>query len=106
ATNLEAMAGRLGQARSETDNLEHRLASLDDRVYMVEKATQNTSSALERALETLHARLAQDRQAEQREAQTASVIARLEENFVKLEARGADPEIERRLGGIEQGLSS
>lgn len=106
ATNLEAVANRLGEARSETQSLEERLAALDDRIYMVEKAAQNTSSALERALETLNARIAQDRDAERREADTANAIARLEENVTRLEARGPDPEIERRLSGIEHNLGN
>jgi len=106
ATNLEAVANRLGEAREETQGLEQRLAALDDRIYVVEKAAQNTASALERALEALNARTRDDREAEHREAGTAQAIARLEENVTRLEARGPDPEIERRLSGIEQNLGS
>ncbi len=109
ADNFENLAGRLGDARSDAEgtarSFESRMAALDDRIYLVEKASQNTSSALERALEKLDAHASEKPQAERREAETAGAIARLEENFAKLEARGADPLIERRLDGIEKNLS-
>ncbi len=108
ADNLEAVAGRLGQARNDAEgtarSLESRMASLDDRVYMVEKAAQSTSQALERALDKLDAHAAPDPENERREAATAGAIARLEESVAKLEARGPDPEIDRRLTGIERNL--
>jgi localization factor PodJL len=109
ADNLEAVAGRLGQARNDAEgtarSLESRMASLDDRIYMVEKAAQSTSQALERALEKLDAHAAPDPQSERREAATAGAIARLEESVAKLETRGPDPEIDRRLTGIERNLN-
>lgn len=134
ANNLESVAGRLGQARENAEGtartleqrivalddrvyavekasqagaaaLEQRIAAFDDRVYAVEKASQAGAAALDRALEGLRAGAGRDPEAEQREAATAGAIARLEENLGKLEARGPDPEIERRLGGIEQSLS-
>jgi localization factor PodJL len=108
ADNLEAVAGRLGQARSDAEgsarSLESRMSSLDDRVYMVEKAAQNTSQALERALDKLEAHTASNPENERREAATAGAVARLEESVAKLESRGPDPEIERRLTGIERNL--
>jgi localization factor PodJL len=103
ADNLETVAGRLGEARSNAEGtargLEHRVASLDDRVYLVEKAAQNTSAALERALEKLDARIAEEHSAK-------AQVARLEDNVAKLETRGPDPQIERRLDGIETNLSN
>ncbi len=108
ADNLEAVAGRLGQARSDAEgtarSLESRMASLDDRIYMVEKAAQSTAQALERALEKLDAHAAPDPESERREAATAGAIARLEENVSRLETRGPDPDIDRRLTGIERNL--
>ena len=108
ADNLETVAGRLGQARSDAEgtarSFEGRMASLDDRVYMVEKTAQNTSQALERALEKLEAHAAPDPETARRETATAGAIARLEENVAKLEMRGPDPEIDRRLTGIERNL--
>lgn len=108
ADNLEAVAGRLGQARNEAEgtarSLEGRMASLDDRVYMVEKAAQNTAQALERALDKLEAHTAPDPESERREAAAAGAIARLEENVARLETRGPDPDIDRRLTGIERNL--
>jgi localization factor PodJL len=108
ADNLEAVAGRLGQARSDAEgtarSLESRMASLDDRIYMVEKAAQSTAQALERALEKLDAHAAPDPESERREAATAGAVARLEENVARLETRGPDPDIDRRLTGIERNL--
>jgi localization factor PodJL len=108
ADNLENVAGRLGEARNDAEgtarSLEHRMAALDDRVYLVEKAAQNTSAALERALDKLDAHASEQPQAQRRETETAGAIARLEENVAKLEARGPDPLIERRLDGIEKNL--
>jgi localization factor PodJL len=106
ADSLEAMAGRIGQARADTEsivrNLEGRFAALDDRIYAVEKASHGASSALERALEQLHARIQEDQEA--REAATAGTIARIEENVSRQDARGTDPEVEKRLSGIERNL--
>ncbi|HWA92746.1 MAG TPA: hypothetical protein VG889_22120 [Rhizomicrobium sp.] len=106
ADNLEAMAGRIGQARADAEgsarNLESRLAALDDRVYAIEKNSQTHSTSLERALEQLHARILEDQEA--REAATQHSIARIEENVARLDARGTDPEVERRLSGIERNL--
>jgi localization factor PodJL len=108
ADNLETVAGRLSEARNDADgalrSFESRMAALDDRIYLVEKAAQNTSSALERALEKLDAHAAEQPQAARREAETSDAIARLEENFAKLEARGPDPLIEKRLDGIDKNL--
>lgn len=108
ADNFENLAGRLGDARSDAEgtarSFESRIAALDDRIYLVEKAAQNTSAALERALDKLDAHASEKPQAERREAETVGAIARLEENVAKLEARGSDPLIERRLDGIEKNL--
>ncbi len=113
AHNLESVAGRLGQARQEAENtaraFDQRVAVLDERVRAVEKAAQTSTSALERALESIEARQIarkdEDADLQRHAAATAGSIARLEENIGKLEARGADPLIDKRLGNIEHNLS-
>jgi len=108
ANSLEALASRLSQTRSDSEDaanhLEARVALLDGRIEAVEKTAQSTAQALERALEKLDARAARDQESERREAATSGVIARLEENVARLEARGPDPDIEKRLTGIERNL--
>jgi localization factor PodJL len=111
ATNLETIAGRVGESRADSEStaqiLEQRIAALDDRIYAVEKAAQTNTNAVERAIEALQsAHRDHGAQAENREAATSGVIARLQDSVNSLEARGSDPEIERRLSGIENSLAS
>lgn len=98
--NLETLAGRLGQVRKDaqasTQALEGHIAGLDERVRTVEKAAQSNAGSLERALET-HRTAAKDN--------SIDAIARLEESVRRLETRGSDPAIDRRLSGIERALS-
>ena len=105
AHSLEALANRLNQTRSDsedtTNHLEARVSLLDGRIDAVEKTTHSTSQALERALEKLEARAAHDQQSA---AASSGVIERLEEDVARLEARGPDPDIEKRLCGIERNL--
>ncbi len=101
--NLETLAGRLGQVRKDaqasTQALESHIAGLDERVRTVEKAAQSNAGSLERALEALetHQAAAKDN--------SIDAIARLEESVHRLETRGSDPTIDRRLSGIERALS-
>jgi len=80
AGNIESVAGRLGQARRDAEAsaqaLEGHIGVLDERLRTVEKAAASGAPA--------------------------EAVARLEE---KLEARGSDPLIDRRLSGIERTLS-
>ena len=100
AGNLENVAGRVGQARHDaqaaTQALEARLVQLDERVHVVEKAAQANAASLERALASLEEHAAKDGSAE--------VIARLEDSVNRLETRGSDPSLDRRLSGIERTL--
>jgi localization factor PodJL len=100
AGNLENVAGRVGQARHDaqaaTQALEGRLVQLDERVHVVERAAQANAASLERALASLEERSAKDGSAE--------AVARLEESVNRLEARGSDPSLDRRLSGIERTL--
>ena len=107
-SNLESVAGKLAEARQDAEStaqaLEHRIMTLDDRIYAVEKSAQASATAFERALETLQARTRED--AESERSASAGAVARLEENVARLEMRGTDPEIEQRLSGIERSLSN
>jgi localization factor PodJL len=91
ADNLESVAGKVGDTRNEAEALSHaleaRIAQFDERVLAVEKLTQANAASVERALAA------------------NAAITRLEENVSKLESRGSDPAIDRRLSGIERALS-
>ena len=107
ASNLENVAGRVGQARQEnqtaTQSLEGRIATLDERVRTLEKAAQASSGLLDRALEALDSRqTAAKDAATEAIARLSDTVQRLEQ---KLESRGADPAIERRLSNIERSLA-
>ncbi len=109
SANLESLSSRLAQSRGDvetaTQSLERRIAALDDRIYAVEKASQTTVAALERTLDGMQqSRARRDLENDRRESATTSAIARLEEKLGRLEGRSADPDIERRLGGIERSL--
>ena len=99
AGNLENVAGRIGQARMEAHGtmqaLEGRIAVLDERVSAVEKAAQANAGSVDRALEALS----------KQDNGEAEAIARLEDSVRRLESRGPDPALDRRLGGIERALA-
>ena len=136
ATNLESLAGRLAQARAETESttrtidaritqidsrvsqiaqIDHKVAqidqrlshvaAIDERLRSVERGAQSNNETLGHALQSLEQRKDDEAAQLRRDAETASAIARLEDNFTKLEARGSDPAIDRRLSGIERSLS-
>ena len=101
ANNLENVAGRVGQARHDasaaTQALEGRLAAFDERVRTLEKAAQANAGTLDRALEAI--------EAQKKNVTSADVIARLEDSVRRLEDRGPDQTLDRRLGGIERALA-
>jgi len=143
ANSLEALAGRLAQARQESDNtsrqLDQRIAQLDARVSQVsqidrqvnqidsqvaqidqrlshisaiderlravERGVQSNNDTVSHALEAVEARRDEEAAQLRRDAETAGAIARLEDNLSRLEMRGPDPAIDRRLSGIERSLS-
>ena len=131
--NMEQLAGRLGQVRTDVEatarRLEARVAAaeeesrnrfaafeaetgrtLDQRLAAVEKASQFNTNALDHALERLeaHAGLRAGDQSEfqRRHAETDGAISRLEESVEQLDARSTDPSLERRLDSIERALGS
>ncbi|MBL6852632.1 MAG: SEL1-like repeat protein [Alphaproteobacteria bacterium] len=143
ANSLEALAGRLAQARQEAEHTSHQLeqrisqldarvaqvshidrqinqidnqvaqidqrlshvSALDDRLRSVERGMQSNSDAVSHALESIEARKDEEANQLRRDAETAGAIARLEDNFSRLEMRGPDPALDRRLSGIERSLS-
>ncbi len=131
--NLEQMAGRLGQVRTEveatTRRLEARVSAieeesrnrfsafeaeiqrnLDQRLAAVEKSAQFNTNALDHALERLEAqagiRAGDQAELQKRHAETDGAISRIEESIERLEARTSDPAMERRLDSIERALGS
>src|ERR1043166_1027705 len=134
AGNLESVAGKLAEARSETQTvsrtLEQHIATLDERIRVVERTAYSSATALDRTLENVErvraakevgeveaqrtsAPLAQLSDTLERlgnristsEAQTAGAMARLEETVAKLEERKEEGALDRRLKGIEYALS-
>ena len=131
--NLEQLAGRMGQLRSEaeatTRRMDQRIASieeesrtrfaafeaetariLDQRLAAVEKASHFNTNALDHALERLEAqagvRAGDQAELQKRHAETDGAISRIEESLEALEARSADPTLDRRLDSIERALGS
>ncbi|MEJ0026729.1 MAG: hypothetical protein WDN01_11940 [Rhizomicrobium sp.] len=126
ATNLEALAARLAQARQESEQatrgidervgqIDYKVAQIDQRVShvsaiderlrAVERAAQASNDVLAHAVQSIEARKDEEAAALRRDSETASAIARLEDNFARVEARGPDPAIDRRLSSIERSLS-
>ncbi|HSM97254.1 MAG TPA: hypothetical protein VLT91_14520 [Rhizomicrobium sp.] len=134
AGNVESVAGRLTESRAEAEStsrtLEQRIAMIDERVRAVERAAHSSAGALERTLANIEkthddrnvstaemqrqaATLAQLSDTLDRlnarltasESQNAGTMARLEENVARLEAKGQDALLDRRLLGIEHALS-
>jgi localization factor PodJL len=124
--NMEQLAGRVGQVRSDVESntqaleqLTHRVGQvrsdieaatqpLEQRLGSVEKASQFNTNALDHALERLEAqaniRAGDLAEAQKRETQSEVTIMRLEENLSRLEAKGHDPALDRRLEGIDRAL--
>ena len=126
ASNLESLAGRLAQARQESEQatrgigqhvseIDHKVAqidqrighvsAIDERLKSVERAAQASNDVLSHTVQSIEARKDEEVASLRRDTETASAIARLEDNFARLEARGADPAIDRRLSSIERSLS-
>jgi localization factor PodJL len=133
ANNLESVAAKVAEVRSSADGvgrtMEQRMAMLDERVRVVERVSHASADALDKALENMEARQMQrseeaadihrrvggvehlndalDRLTSRfasSEAQTATAIARVEDQLLRLDSRGSDPAIDRRLNSIERTL--
>jgi len=109
--------------------LQQRMGMLDERVRVIERVSHASADALDKALENMEARNQQRSQESadinrrvgsiehlhdaldritsrfaSSEAQTATAIARIEDNLLRLDSRGSDPAIDRRLNSIERTL--
>lgn len=133
AGNLETVASRVTDVRTSADGAmrttEQRLAMLDERVRVVERVSHSSADALDKALENMETRnqARADETAEihrrvggvehlndaldrltsrfaSSEAQTATAISRMEDTILRLDSRGNDPAIDRRLNSIERTL--
>ncbi len=103
AGNLESVAGRLGQARLDSEAsvqaLDGRIAQMDDRLHTVEKTALANAGALERAMQVVEASQALRRD------DSALAIKQLQEGLSRLEAESSNPALDRRLSGIERALN-
>jgi localization factor PodJL len=109
---LGDMDNRLGDRVAEMDHhlaqLDQRMShvsAIDERLRAVERATQASNDVLTHAVQSIEARKDEEAVALRRDADTASAIARLEDNLSRLDNRGPDPGIDRRLSGIERSLT-
>jgi localization factor PodJL len=101
-TENEAAADRR-EAEATNEIVEQRFAQIDERMRGFEQQAQAGQAVIEQTFAGLQAH--KDEASAQRDAETASAIARLEAGLSKLESRGADPELDHRLSGIERTLS-
>ncbi len=105
---IDNQLGAVGQIDYKFAQVDQRLASvgaIDDRLRSVERTAQSTNDAVNHALHSIESRKDEEAAALRRDAETAGTIARLEDNVSKLEMRGTDPAIDRRLLGIERSLT-
>jgi localization factor PodJL len=126
-SNLEQLAGRVGQARVDSEDAEkaldqridasekaisHRIETtekaIEGRLSATEKTAQFNTNALDHALEKIEAN-ANQRATDQVESQRRAALHeeslnRLEDSIARLEMRLPDAEYERRLDGIERSV--
>ncbi|HEU0161078.1 MAG TPA: hypothetical protein VFQ69_01630 [Rhizomicrobium sp.] len=122
-SNLEQLAGRVGQARVDAEDnhralearlenvqqsIENRLAAADQRLDTAEKSAQFNTNALDHALEKIEAsanqRATDQVESQRRHAQSEESLNRLEDSLARLEMRLPDGAFERRLDSIEQSV--
>jgi len=105
-SNLEQLAIRLGQARADAENATR---ALEARIAAVESTLQFSQSSLEQVQERVEAQAnhrAHDlTDLQKREAQHLGSLERIEERIARLEVRGPDPAMEKRLDNIERALT-
>jgi localization factor PodJL len=127
-SNLEQVAGRVGQMRVDAENADkaldqridaseratdHRIAetekALDARLSATEKTAQFNTNALDHALEKIEVnanqRATDQVENQRRSAQHEESLNRLEDSIARLEMRLPDAEFERRMDGIERSVS-
>ncbi|HXC55779.1 MAG TPA: hypothetical protein VNU97_10825 [Rhizomicrobium sp.] len=114
ARTLDARITEIDQRTTEVSAIDHKVAQIDqrlshvslidERLRSVERSAQAAGDTLNHALQSLEQRKDDEAAQLRRDAETAGAIARLEDNVAKLEQRGSDPAIDRRLSGIERSL--
>ncbi len=105
---IDTRVSQIAQIDHQVAQIDQRLShvsAIDDRLRSVERAAQASNDALSHALGSIESRKDEDAASLRRDAETASAIARLEDNFARLEQRGTDPAIDRRLSSIERSLT-
>jgi localization factor PodJL len=106
AGSLEQLATRLGQARTDAENA---TKALEARVIAVESSAQFTAERLDHALEKIEsqasARAHDQTELQKREASYQGSLERIEDRLARLETKGPDPAMERRLDNIERALT-
>lgn len=104
--NLEQLAIRLGQARADAENATR---ALEARIAGIEGSLQFTATSLEHIQERVDTQTnnrAHDlADLQKREARNQGALDRIEERIARLEAKGPDPVMERRLDNVERALS-
>jgi localization factor PodJL len=133
-SNLEQLAARIGQARTDLEgadkalearinsnetaisnrletidrSVDVRLSAVDTRISAVEKTAQFNTNALDHALEKIEAsanqRATDQVESQQRAGRHEDTLHRLEDSIARLEMRLPDAEFERRLDGIERSV--
>ena len=82
---------------------------METRVAAAENSVQSTAGALEQVLEKIEAqagiRTHDLAELQKREANHLGSLERIEERIARLETKGPDPVIERRLDNVERALS-
>lgn len=105
-SNLEQLAIRLGQARADAENATR---ALEARIAAAESSLQFSQSSLEQVQERIEAQAnhrAHDlTDLQKREAHHLGSLERIEERIARLEVRGPDPAMEKRLDNIERALT-
>lgn len=105
-SNLEQLAIRLGQARADAENATR---ALEARIASVESSLQFTASSFEQMQERVEAQAnhrAHDlTDLQKREANHLGSLERIEDRIARLELRGPDPAMEKRLDNIERALT-
>src|SRR3569832_1532342 len=107
-TQIDVCVSQISQLDHQVAQIDQRVSNfsaVDDRLRSVERGMQSNNDAVSHALQAIEHQRDEEAAQLRRDAETAGAIARLEDNLSRLEMRGPDPAIDRRLSGIERSLS-
>jgi localization factor PodJL len=107
-TQVDARVSQISQLDHQVAQIDQRVSNfsaVDDRLRAVERGMLSNNDAVSHALQAVEQQRDEEAAQLRRDAETAGAIARLEDNLSRLEMRGPDPAIDRRLSGIERSLS-